>query len=85
MIAKIHATWDAPGNLSGFHLTSGQAHGPDGADALLPGIGAAKPFDTDERLIQPLQQASKRLVIPLNLRERVLRGLECGEGVRGIA
>jgi transposase len=57
------------GNPTGFHLTPGQAHDLDGADALLPGIGANtiiadKAFDADERMIQPLQQAGKRIVIP---------------------
>lgn len=57
------------GNPTGFHLTPGQAHDLDGADALLPGLDADtiiadKAFDADERVIQPLQQAGKTIVIP---------------------
>ena len=57
------------GNPTGFHLTPGQAHDLDGADALLPDLAtdtiiADKAFDADERVIQPLQQAGKRIVIP---------------------
>lgn len=33
---KIHATVDALGNPTGFHLAPGQAHDLEGADALLP-------------------------------------------------
>ncbi|WP_049772901.1 hypothetical protein [Nitrosococcus watsonii] len=36
MITKFHATCGALGNLAGFHLTPGQAHDLQGADALLP-------------------------------------------------
>ena len=69
MTTKIHATCDALGNPTGFHLTPGQTHDLDGADALLPDsaadtIIADKAFDADERLIQPLQQAGTRIVIP---------------------
>lgn len=32
---KIHATVDALGNPTGFHLTPGQAHDLEGADTLL--------------------------------------------------
>lgn len=69
MTTKIHATCDALGNPTSFHLTPGQAHDLDGADALLPGIDADtiiadKAFDADERIIQPLQQAGKNIVIP---------------------
>jgi hypothetical protein len=37
---KIHATTDALGNPTGFHLTPGQAHDLEGADALLPAATA---------------------------------------------
>ncbi|CCF98884.1 putative transposase (fragment) [Ralstonia solanacearum K60] len=40
MSTKIHATTDALGNPTGFHLTAGQAHDLEGADALLPGSKA---------------------------------------------
>lgn len=69
MTTKIHATCDALGNPTGFHLTPGQAHDLEGADVLLPGIDAEtviadKAFDADERVIEPLQQAGKTIVIP---------------------
>lgn len=69
MTTKIHATCDALGNPTGFPLTPGQTHDRDGADALLPDITADtiiadKAFDADERMIQPWQQAGKRIVIP---------------------
>jgi transposase len=66
---KIHATVDAPGNPTGFALTPGQAHDLEGADALLPGIGADaviadKAFDAEERVLGPLARAGKAAVIP---------------------
>jgi transposase len=66
---KIHATVDALGNPTGFHLTEGQACDLDGADVLLPQIRAGtvladKGFDADRRVLEPLQQAGKRAVIP---------------------
>jgi len=66
---KIHATTDALGNPTAFHLTGGQACDLDGADALLPGIEADtvladKAYDADERVIVPFQMASKTAVIP---------------------
>jgi len=69
LTTKIHATCDALGNPTGFHLTPGQAHDLAGAAALLPGINADtiiadKAFDADERMIQPWQQAGKNIVIP---------------------
>ena len=35
MSTKIHATVDALGNPTGFHLTAGQAHDLEGSDVLL--------------------------------------------------
>lgn len=69
LTTKIHTTCDALGNPTGFHLTPGQAHDLEGADALLPSIDADtviadKAFDADERVIEPLQKASKNIVIP---------------------
>jgi transposase len=32
---KIHATCDAHGNATGFHLTEGQEHDLDGVEALM--------------------------------------------------
>lgn len=40
MTTKIHATVDALGNPTGFHLTPGQAHDLEGADVLLKDNGA---------------------------------------------
>ena len=69
MSTKIHATVDALGNPTGFHLTEGQACELDGADVLLPQIRAStviadKGFDADERVIVPLEKAGKSIVIP---------------------
>ena len=69
MSTKIHATVDALGNPTGFHLTPGQAHDLLGADALLPGLEADalladKAYDADERVIQPLRDAGIEPVIP---------------------
>jgi transposase len=66
---KIHATVDACGNPTGVHLTPGQAHDLDGADALLPALEADiliadKSFDVDGRVRLPLQKAGKTAVIP---------------------
>ena len=69
MSTKIHATVDAGGKPTGFHLTPGQAHDLAGADALLPAIEsdiliADKSFDVDVRVRQPLERARKTAVIP---------------------
>jgi transposase len=66
---KIHATVDALGNPTSFHLTPGQAHDLEGADALLPAVQADtviadKAFDADERVIELLAAAGKIVVIP---------------------
>lgn len=60
---------DALGNPTGFHLTPGQAHDLDGADVLLKGtqadaILADKAYDAQERVIEPLLEAGKTIVIP---------------------
>ncbi|WP_368856452.1 transposase [Methylocystis sp. MJC1] len=54
---------------TGFHLTPGQAHDLEGADALLPGLGADalladKAYDADERVIEPSRHAEIEPVIP---------------------
>lgn len=69
MSTKIHATVDALGNPTGFVLTPGQACDLDGADVLLPMLAAStvladKGYDADERVIRPLEQAGKTVVIP---------------------
>ena len=66
---KIHALVDALGNPLAFLLTAGQAHDRAGADALLPHMAAdrliaAKAFDADARVLQPLARAGKSAVIP---------------------
>ncbi len=69
MSTKIHATVDALGNPTGFHLTGGQEHDLAGADALLPELEAEtliadKAFDADQRVLEPLAEAGKTAVIP---------------------
>ena len=69
MTTKIHATADALGHPTGFHLTPGQAHDLVGADALLPGLEAEalladKAYDADQRVIRPLEQTGTVPVIP---------------------
>jgi transposase len=66
---KIHATVDALGNPTGFHLTPGQASDLEGSDALLAEVQANtiiadKAYDADDRVIRPLAQAGKGVVIP---------------------
>lgn len=69
MSTKIHATVDALCNPTGFHLTPGQAHDMDGADVLLAGtvvgamILAGKAYDAQARVIDPLLDAGKIIVI----------------------
>lgn len=68
---KIHATCDALGNPTTFHLTPGQAHDLNGADVLLPGLletaGAViadKAYDVKERVVDLLEKAGVEIVIP---------------------
>lgn len=66
---KINATVDALGNPIGFSLTPGQAHDLKGADQLLPEIKADiliadKGYDAQERVIDILEKAEKRVIIP---------------------
>ena len=60
---------DALGNPLAFHLTPGQAHDLEGADAFLPQMQADtlladKAYDADKRVIEPLKAAGKTPVIP---------------------
>ena len=71
MTTKIHAVCDALGNPIGFHLTPGQAHDLQGADALLPEVLskfeaflADKAYDAKERVIELLEAAKMEVVIP---------------------
>ena len=78
MSTKIHAMVDALGNPTAFFLTPGQAHDLKGADALLPQMKAEalladKAFDADERVIEPLLAAGKKLVIPPKRNRKVQR------------
>jgi transposase len=66
---KIHATVDALGNPTSFHLTPRQAHDLCGADELIPTLEANilladKAYDAAERVIDVLQNAGKKSVIP---------------------
>jgi sensor c-di-GMP phosphodiesterase-like protein len=60
---------DALGNPTDFHLTPGQAHDLEGADALLPTVTADtviadKAYDAQARVIDVLAQAAQVAVIP---------------------
>ena len=78
MTTKIHATVDALGNPTGFHLTPGQAHDLDGADVLLKATPAGavladKAYDAQARVIDPLLKAGKTIVIPPRCARNVQR------------
>ena len=69
MSTKIHATVDALGNPRRFHLTPGQSHDLQGADVLLkdtPGqtVIADRAYDAQARLVKPLLDIGKEVVIP---------------------
>ena len=71
MTTKIHASCDALGNPTGFHLTPGQACDLDRADVLLPDILgrieaflADKAYDAQERVLNLLEKAGVKIVIP---------------------
>jgi transposase len=66
---KIHALVDALGKPTAFLLTPGQTHDLVGADHLLPETDAEtviadKAYDAEDRVIRPLEQAGKGIVIP---------------------
>ena len=68
---------DALGNPTSFTLSPGQASDLDGAEVLLPALQAEilladKGYDADKRIIEPLQQAGKTIVIPPK-RSRILK------------
>jgi transposase len=57
------------GNPTSFCLTPGQACDLDGSDFLLPvleakTILAAKAYDAEDRVLKPLREAGKAIVIP---------------------
>lgn len=69
MSTKINATVDALGNPTSFCLTPGQACDLDGSDVLLPPLEAPtiladKGYDADDRVLIPLREAGKEIVIP---------------------
>lgn len=69
MSTKIHATCDALGYPTGFHLTPGQACDLDGADVLIGDIAADilladKGYDADARVLDRLAVAEIEPVIP---------------------
>ena len=66
------------GNPTGLALSPGQASDLDGADRLLPGLGAEtliadKAFDADERVLRPLEEAGVSHVIPPRANRKVKR------------
>src|SRR5487761_2574753 len=67
---KIHALCDALGNPTAFHLTEGQHHDLEGADALMDrmteadAVLADKAYDADERMRKKLEEKGCTPVIP---------------------
>lgn len=70
LATKIHATCDALGNPTSFHLTPGQEHDLNGADALMDEVIKAdalladKAYDADERVRHKLAEKGCIAVIP---------------------
>jgi transposase len=71
LTTKIHASCDALGNPTGFHLTPGQMHDLRGSDALLPRILADvkqfladKAYDAAKRVLDLLDEHDVEAVIP---------------------
>lgn len=82
LTTKIHATVDARGLPTGFHLTAGQAHDLEGADVLLKAtpadtVIADKAYDAQARVIEPLLQAGKAVVIPPKVSRKHQRSYDC--------
>ncbi len=72
---------DALGNPVGFCLTGGQEHDLVGADELLPEMQAEtliadKAYDADERVIEPLTEAGKTVVIPPKANRKAQRSFD---------
>jgi transposase len=68
------------GKPTGFHLTPGQAHDLEGADALLPAIIADmqslladKAYDAQERVLSLLENAGVTAIIPPKANRKVQR------------
>ena len=71
--------WAIP---AGFHITPGQANDLEGADVLLkdtPGASVIvdKAYDAQARVIEPLHQAGKAVVIPSKASCRHQRSYDC--------
>ena len=71
LTTKIHATCDALGNPTGFHLSPGQAHDLQGADVLLEALLdqieallADIAYAARARLLDRLEQHKVEAVIP---------------------
>ena len=69
---------DALGNPTGFHLTPGRSHDLEGSDVLLkdtPGqiVIADKGYDAQARVVQPLLDKGKEVVIPSRSTNKQLR------------
>ena len=80
---KLHATCDALGNPTSFHLTPGQASDLAGADALLPDLVphiqallADTAYDAQERVLDVLEQAEVTIVIPPKTNRRQPRSYD---------
>ena len=74
---------DALGNPTAFHLTPGQAHDLEGADALLPAVAgkvaallADRAFAARERVLEPLEAAGVTAVIPSKAGEKAPRKID---------
>ena len=74
---------DALGNPTAFHLTPGQAHDLEGADALLPAVApkvsaviADRPFAAFDRVVAPLEAAGVVAVIPSKAGEKKPRKID---------
>jgi transposase len=80
LATKIHATCDALGNPTDFHLTPGESHDLDGSDVLIPRVPddvekflADKAYDAQERVIDLLDQKNIEAVIPSKSNRTVKR------------
>ena len=83
MSTKLHATCDALGNPTRFHLTPGQASDLAGADALLPDLVkhiqallADTAYDAQERVLDVLEKAEVTIVIPPKTNRRQPRSYD---------
>lgn len=83
MSTKLHATCDALGNPTSFHLTPGHASDLAGADALLPelvnrvqALLADRAYDAHARVLAVLEQAGVTIVIPPKAQRRQPRSYD---------